>query len=632
MLLDSQVLRMGFCVTAAVFTVLGAEEGLEAQFLAPPQNFTRPGVALTLDLARGDSEIFSRQLERAREAGAGGVLLAVPPADEAVWASLAKVADRCRQLGLELGVRDFGLATQDVASVAHTRKLVWASYDSDGRDGTTNARPLVFQTDRSYEELARLAVPVAESVAPSQIVDLTQSALPTNGAWRVYQFGHADIASPLLDFFDERQICQHVNGQLFAFQKRLERTYGTTFLWVQMEGLDATESLWPRDLPAAFLKRSGLGLARHLPALAGVAVGGEATAAHVRMQVAQTVRELWRSRYASNVNELVHEAGLEAGIGIGGLPVEPEEVSLYFKRPMLSPARGEAQRVANMRAAGGARTQGRRVVVGRVDTAAVAATPAAALLPFPCKHEVDRLLCAGATRILFETGGMLPGGDDRFVALREACRYAHRCQVVLQQGEAVSDFLVWSQEPLPVLAGYGCDYATQKMLETAVSKGGRVRFDSERTYGALAVSAAELKSKTAQRLARQFAAHGVNVWVVGDGAEAAEGGLETVGKPLRVAADCGILPDFEWQSEAEAVQVQFLHRRAPGLEAYFVVNTGEAGGPVTCTFRDTGKGEAERWDPLSGEVSTLTQAVRSADGRVTVSLFLAPNDACFIVF
>ncbi len=632
MLFESQVLRIGLCVAAVIFSTFGAEEGLEAQFVAPPQNLTRPGVALTLDLAHGDSEIFSRQLERAREAGAGGVLLTVPPADEAVWASLAKVADRCRQLGLELGVRDFGLATQEVASVAHTRKLVWSSYASDGTDGATNARPQVFQTARSYQELARLAVPVAESVSPNQIVDLTQSPLPTNGAWRVYQFGHSDIASPLLDFFDERQICQHVNTQLFAFQKRLERTYGTTFLWYQMEGLGATESLWPRDLPAAFLKRSGLGLARNLPALAGVAVGGDATAAQVRMQVAQTVRELWRSRYAANVNELVHEAGVEAGIGINGLPVEPEEVALYFKRPMLSPARSEAQRVANIRAAGGARTLGRRVIVGGVDTAAVAATAAAALLPFPCKHEVDRLLCAGATRILFETGGTLPGGDDLFVAVRDACRYAHRCQVILQQGEAVSDFLVWSQEPLPVLAGYGCDYATQKMLESAVAKGGRIRFDSEQTYGALAISAAELKSKAALRLARQFAARGVNVWVVGGGAEAAEGAAEPAGKPLRAAADCGILPDFDWQSEVEAVQVRFLHRRVLGVEAYFVVNTGEAGGPVTCTFRDTGKGEAERWDPSTGEVSTLTQAVRAADGRVTVSLFLAPNDACFIVF
>ncbi len=604
---------------------------MESQFADPPPNATRPCVALTLEGARGDAEFFSRQLERAREAGAGSVLVTVPTADDEVWGLLAKVAERCRKLGLELGVRDFGLTAQEVASAAHTRRLVWSSYPADGACGATNTRPQVFQTDRSYQELARLAVPVSESVQPHQIVDLTQGAAPTGGAWRVFQFGHADVVPPVMDCFDERQVGQHVNGLLFAFQKRLERTYGTTFLWYQLEGFSGTEALWPRDLPAAFLKRSGLGLSRHLPALAGVAVGDEATAAHVRLQMAQAVRELWRGRYAGQVNELVHEAGLEAGIGIGGLPVDPEEVALYFKRPLLAPARSEAQRAANIRAAGGARALGRRTIVGRVDTGAVAATAAAVLLPFPCKHEVDRLLCAGATRILFETGGTLPG-DGRFVAVRDACRYAHRCQVILQQGEAVSDFLVWSQGLLPVLEGYGCDYANQTMLETAVAKEGRLRFDSERSYAALAVSAEVLQSKAAQRLARNFAARGVQVWVVGGGAGAAAGGAEPVGKPLRVAADCAIRPDFEWRSEVEAVRVRFLHRRVPACELYFVANTAEVGGPVACTFRDTGKGAAERWDPVSGEVSTLAQGVRAADGRLTVPLFLAPHEACFIVF
>jgi hypothetical protein len=632
MRLREQMLTIGFCAAAAAWAAGGAEETLEAQFVEPPQNATRPCVALTLEPAPGGgAEVFSRQLERAREAGAGGVLVTVPAVDDAAWESLAKVADRCRQLRLELGVRDFALSTQEVATAAHTCKLVWSSVLADASDGATNTRPQVFQTDRSYQELARLAVPVAEHVEPHQIVDLTQGPMPTNGAWRVYTFGYADVLPPVMDCFDERQVFHHVNGLLFAFQKQLERTYGTTFLWVQMGGVSGTESLWPRDLPAAFLKRSGLGLARHLPALAGAAVGDEAMAAHVRSQVVQAVRELWRSRYAQQVDDLVHEAGLDAGIGTGGLPVDPEEVALYFKRPLLTSARSGAQHVANIRAAGGARTQGRRFIVGRVDTASVAPTPAAVLLPFPCKHEVDRLLSEGATRILFETGGALPG-DERFAALRDACRYAHRCQVVLQQGEPVSDFLVWSHELLPVLEGYGCDYANQTMLETAVAKEGRIRFDSGRAYGALAVSADVLKSKAAQRLARHFGDSGVKVWVVGCGADAAAAGAKPVGEPLRVAADCGLRPDFEWRSEVEAVKVRFLHRRVPGCELYFVVNASEVGGLVTGTFRDTENGAAERWDPVSGEISTLTQGVRAADGRVTLPLLLAPHDACFIVF
>jgi hypothetical protein len=631
MLLRSHLLWIGLFGALAARAAPGAEETLEAQFAEPPQNATRPCVALALGTASGGTEAFARQLERAREAGAGSVLVTVPTADDAVWGALAKVADRCRQLGLEMGVRDFGLSAQEVASAAHTRKLVWSSFLADASYSPTNARPQVFQPDPFCQVLAQLAVPVGESLQPQPAVDLTQSPMPTGGVWRVVQFGHVDVVPPMMDCFDERQVFQHVNGLLFAFQKRLERTYGTTFLWYQMEGLDGTEALWPRDLPAAFLKRSGVALTRHLPALAGVAAGDEAMAAHVRRQMAQTVRELWRSRYAVQVNELVQEAGLDAGVGMVGLPVDPEEVALYFKRPLLVPARSESQRMANVRAAGGARALGRRFVTGRVDTTSVAATPAAVLLPFPCKHEVDRLLCAGATRLLFETGCALPG-DERFAALRDACRYAHRCQVILQQGEAVADFLVWTRERLPVLEGYGCDYANQAMLETAVAKAGRIRFDSERSYGALAVSAEVLKSKEAQRVARQFAACGVSVWAVGGGPDAEDAGASPVGRPLRAAADCGILPDFAWHSEVEAMQVRFLHRRVPGSQLYFVANTAEVGGLVLCTFRDTEKGVAERWDPVSGEVSLLTHGERAADGRMTVPLFLSPHDACFIVF
>jgi hypothetical protein len=632
MLLGSHVFGFSVCAVAVAVVAARAGDTLEEQFVQPPQNGARASVALRLESAAGDAEVFSRQLERAREAGAGGVLVTVPAADEAVWALLAKAAERCRQLGLELGLRDFSTGTQDVATAGCTRKLVWASCAAGAAADATNARPQVFQTSRSYQELARLAVPVAERVQPHEIVDLTQGALPTNGAWRVYQFGHAEVVPPVIDWFDASRVARHVNGQLFELQRRLERTYGTTFLWYQMERLEGTEMLWPSDLPAAFLKRSGLGLERHLPALAGVAVGDEATAAHVRALVTQTVRELWRSRYAGQVNELVHEAGLDAGIGIGGLPVDPEEVALYFKRPLLSPARSEAQRAANIRAAGGARTQGRRFIVGRVDTAALAATSAKVLLPFPCKHEVDRLLCEGATRLLFEAGGALPADDASFVAIRDACLYAHRCQVILQQGEAVADFLVWSQELLPGLDGYGCDYANQTLLETATVKDGRIRFDSEQAYGMLAVSADILKSKSARRLARQLSAKGVRVWVVGDGPEAAEGGEEPVGKPLRSAADCGVLPDFEWRSEVEAVRVRFVHRRVRGCDLYFVANTSEAGGLVTCTFREAGNSGVERWDPANGEVSTLTPGTPAADGRLAVPVFLAPHDACFIVF
>jgi hypothetical protein len=62
------------------------------------------------------------------------------------------------------------------------------------------------------------------------------------------------------------------------------------------------------------------------------------------------------------------------------------------------------------------------------------------------------------------------------------------------------------------------------------------------------------------------------------------------------------------------------------------MNGGVCGGLITCTFRDTGKGEPERWDPLTGEIGTVQETEKLADGRVKAPLYLGPHDSCFIVF
>jgi len=610
-----------------------AEADLEEQFIEPSKNATRPGLALTLDPSQEADAALDLQIERAHVAGAGGVLLSLSAADERSGDRLRSAALACQRLGMELGVCDFAVSTQAVPSVMSARKMVWSSVSVCGEAPVgTNARPQVCQTGDSYELLARLAVPVAETVEPHQILDLAQGAVPTGGTWRIYEFGHVDQSPRVIDCFNEPALFKHVNQQLVAFQKSMERTYGTTFLWYQFSGLDGSELTWPRDLPAAFLKRSGLNLMRYLPTLAGVAVGGETTAAHVRQQVRQTIREEWRRRFATTVNELVHEAGLDAGIRVDGVPIDPEEVSLYFKRPMLVSARTEAQHIANVLAAGGARTQRRRYVVGQLDARPVAATEATSLLTFPWKREMDALFCDGVTRILLDTAGELAAPNDSSVSLRDACRYAHRCQTVLQQGEAVADFLVWAPKPLAILDGYGCDYANEAMLEAAVIRGGCIRFASEQSYGRLVVSGVQVNTKAAQRLLRSFADQGVKVWIAGD--VAPDDGAKAPGQPLKAASESGLLPDFVGQSSDDSpLQVRFVHRRVGGLEIYFMVNVSENGGVLAATFRDTGKGDPVRWDPSSGETGTLRQGVeRLADGRMKVPVFLAPYDACFIVF
>lgn len=636
-----QVQRLLLAAGAGCLSAYAGGGTLEEQFSFPPPNATRPGVTLALEPAVTNEEVFFRQLETVREAGAGGVLLTLPKADETVLTALGKVADKCRQLELELGVCDFTLS--DEGDVPQAQKLVWAASGAVGTGlcGATNAVSPVFRMAQTYRELACLAIPVGNDgvVEPHEIVDLNRDSVPTGGVWRVYRFGHTAMEPAAPDGFDGKAFFKHVNRVLSTCQNRLPRTYGSTLLWYQMGGADRTELMWPRDLPETFLRRSGLGLFRYLPVLAGVPVGGEATARYVRQQVALTIRETWRERFARNASELVHEAGLEAGIGISAVPVGPEEVPLYFRRPTLSPARNEAQHAANVRATGAARALGRRYVVGKVSPDAVSATPAQALLPFPWKHEADRLLSEGATRLLLELPAGVPREDAGFRQFQIGCTYVRRCQLLLQHGERVVDFLVWTDHLLPPLEGYACDYANQTLLEAATVKDGCIRFESERVYASLAVSAEVLGEKSAAQAVRQLSARGIRVWLVATGAEGEEAVFARLSEAgmkytvLRTGAEGVPLPDFQWRTESAGLKLRFLHGRGPAHEIYFVVNDSAEAGPVTCLFRETGSGKPTRWDPVSGEVGLVVQdAAKVADGRVSVPLFMAPHDACFIVF
>ena len=621
--------------------VCADEAALEERFRNPEQAGGRLSVALSLDPSRGDTvETVVRQLERIRALGAGGVLVSLPPASGDVWSLLAAVGEWCRKSRIELGLCDFWLSPEEAASTPHLQTLAWSSRTEAGAALTTNLLPWVYGPGQNYQEVARLAVPDAVPVLPHQVVDWSKGGVLSNdGAWRVFWFGRADRKPETPDSYQDKVVFRHVNQGLVELQNRLKNSYGTAFLWYQCEGPGAGEAVWPRDIDGLFLKEAGQSLTRQLPVLAGVPVGGDAAASHVKRQLASLLCEAWRERYAANVRDLVQESGLEAGIAIGEVPVEPDEVALYFRRPTLAVARDAEQRARNVRAAGAARTLARRFVVGRLSSRPAESPPDSPLLPFPFKHEMDSLLGDGATRILLELGEARLSDDPTFVQLRQACRYAQSCQMLLQFGEPVADVLVWTRRLSPVLDAYSCDYAGQRVLASSVVKGRRLVFDSERAYGVLAVSAEVLCEPLAGRLARQLAEKGVRVCVFGDGRpegeasarKAAEGG-NGLFNVLEKGAGLGIAPDFAWRSEESGLQVRFLHRRSADLEVYFVVNAGSSAGVASCTFRDTGKGVPERWDPLAGEIGTVQESRREPDGRLTAPLYLGPHDSCFVVF
>lgn len=617
-----------------------AEPELAERFRGSNQPEGGLSVTLRLDPARGDTaETVMRQLEHLRALGVGGLLVSLPVADEGVWGLLATTADWCRKNRIELGICDFWLSAEEAAATPRLQTFVWSSRQVDGAALKTNELPLVYGPGEKNQEIARLAVPESAPILPHQVVDLAKGAVPEGGPWRVFWFGHRDREPAMVDIYQDKVVFRHLNQGLVELQNRLKNSYGTAFQWYQCAGVGAGELVWPRDVEEAFLKQGGMSLLRQLPALAGVPVGGEPAASHVRQVLGTVLCEAWRERYAANVRDLVQESGLEAGIAIGEAAVEPDEVAYYFRRPTLQVARSEEQRTRNERAAGAARTLARRFVVGRLATGAVSSTPASLLLPFPFKHEMDGLFGDGVTRILLEMGDEKLSDDKTFVLFRQASRYAQACQLLLQHGEPVADVLVWTRRLPKLLEGYSCDYVSQKMVAAAAVRGGRLRFESERSYGALAVSAEVLADVAAEREVRQLAEKGLRVWLFNSGSPEDEavvlraaGGEKPLGKVLEKSEDLGLAPDFVCRSDERGMKVRFVHRRSADRELYFVMNGSPAGGVATCTFRDTGRGTPERWDPLTGEIGAVQEMEKLADGRLTAPLYLGPHESCFIVF
>ncbi|HNX36636.1 MAG TPA: glycosyl hydrolase [Kiritimatiellia bacterium] len=101
---------------------------------------------------------------------------------------------------------------------------------------------------------------------------------------------------------------------------------------------------------------------------------------------------------------------------------------------------------------------------------------------------------------------------------------------------------------------------------------------------------------------------------------------------LPAVADVHIRPSVVLRA-AEGMRIRFVHRRTAAHEVYYLLNEHTVPGSVPCTFRDTGKGVPERWDPSTGDIELRnTDVCLNSDGRVTVKVFLGAHDACFIVF
>ena len=118
----------------------------------------------------------------------------------------------------------------------------------------------------------------------------------------------------------------------------------------------------------------------------------------------------------------------------------------------------------------------------------------------------------------------------------------------------------------------------------------------------------------------------------GDGTGVHRAGQGTVyaGTSLKEAlADLKLAPDFDYTRPEKDARIEFVHRKLPDGEIYFVDNRSDRSEKVQASFRVTGK-EAELWHAETGTTEAATYKI--ANGRTTVPLTLEPWGTVFVVF
>jgi hypothetical protein len=108
-------------------------------------------------------------------------------------------------------------------------------------------------------------------------------------------------------------------------------------------------------------------------------------------------------------------------------------------------------------------------------------------------------------------------------------------------------------------------------------------------------------------------------------------GTVVCGLTLReVLTQRGVGPDLKASFAQPETEIDFIHRRAPGAEIYFVRNKQKRWQQFEAVFRVRDL-QPEIWMPDSGEIRPEARYSR-ADGGVQLELRLAPEEALFVVF
>jgi hypothetical protein len=312
--------------------------------------------------------------------------------------------------------------------------------------------------------------------------------------------------------------------------------------------------------------------------------------------------------------------------------------------------------------------------------------------PFELKPSADRAFCEGMNHVVWHSSSHQPpeAGKPGWVygagshltpnlvwwpMARPFLDYLTRCSFLLQQGLFVGDVCYYYGDQgynfvppkhVDPALGYGYDYDVanaEVVLERMQVRDGRIVLPDGMQYELLVLPEREdcdlAVLQKIEKLVRAGAtvvgpkplrANGLTaypqrdrqvkelagqIWGPVDGenelVHAYGKGQVIYGRRLReILIERGVGPDFQFTSSRNDTALDYIHRRTPEVDIYFIRNVNARTASVEATFRVTGKAP-ECWDPRTGRNHIIPVYEQTAQGT-RLSLVLEPFGSTFVVF
>lgn len=229
--------------------------------------------------------------------------------------------------------------------------------------------------------------------------------------------------------------------------------------------------------------------------------------------------------------------------------------------------------------------------------------------------------------------------------------YLARCQVLLQHGEGVADYLCVEN-----LTGYADVISINDFLQhEIVVKDGNIVLPSGRIYPFIVFTNSVMLPEVAQKI-KELVADGATIVAPKPTKSpslvnypACDDVLKTLGEELwgnnstnnygkgfiytqldDAKKKFKITPDFTFEKAEKADDIKLNHRCANGIDIYFVANMSKTPQSISVSFRIAGK-QPELWQAEDGSMRKAAVWSEKA-GRTSVSLKLSGLQTVFVVF